>query len=743
MIENQKIHELSHLMTDLLEGTISKKRFNQLQSKLANDPSTLAYYVEFMALWAHLDQICEASSTFSPSPDEVNDPLTAELLREAIEQDEKIRVERAAEESRLEADAKRESTKKATEEAFEKFKDEERRRQEKLAYKRYKAHQRRLVLSISALAAGFLIVFTAWILTLIPEAPPVVASITKVVNAQWDRAEISALPGTPLIASPMKLVKGYVQLTFNDGAVVNLRAPVDFKLENSNMMFLRSGNLFSSVPKRAKGFTVRTPIATIVDYGTEFGVNAYPSGQTEAHIFKGTVDLRTGSDLLVYNNSRKLTTGQASAVDGQGTLSRKISKAKQNLFVQELSGKLEESSGIPIAVENYSFETTFSQDNKQNVDLDSSQGWSRLSGTDGVRCTFREGLDGYAGTQDTWFSHRSYQGENKGLSQVNYIRTGMWDDPPNSGANQQGLLKFDEMFEDEGGPIPRGAVIYSATLTMHTPTDVAYAEGEANAVYKMLVDWSESDAYGAVPWEGGATRQIDLDDVEAGSTAVDDCTDYTDTSNVIPKGTTMTFDVTSAVQDWANGDSNYGFLFQSLGQAGGHGFFMASSSYNGVDGQTVRPTLNITFASSPLIGVPGPDGANGSPTHGRNLCSLLSQECIYQLLNYNIVAGETYILTADVKLALLHKKQSRGFSLVNFSFFYVDAAGNHIKLLNNSVSLNGRIAWTREHKLVFEVPKSPGQDYLGKKLGIELRNMGPENTRVFVDNVRVEVIPES
>ena len=743
MSEQSSNFKLADLIIQTLEGAaIDEDSVGQLENILLKDPDALEYYADFLMIHANLRKPHRLSENIKPA--RKNDlPNRDQLLSEIIEQDLQLQHQLARQQTYRQSNIIKEQTKKTAEQAFADFQEEERRRQEKLAYKRYKVRQRRLVLSISALAAGLLIVLVAWFSTFIPDAPPVVASITKEFDAQWDRAEVSTLPGTPLIASPLKLVKGYVQLTFSDGAIVNLRAPADFKLENSNMMFLRSGNLFSSVPKRAKGFAIRTLGATIVDYGTEFGVTTYPSGQTEAHIFKGTVDLRTGPDLLVYNRSRKLTTGQASAVDEKGMLSEKISKAKHNLFVGEISGEMAESSGIPIDVENYSFETTFSQDNKENVDLESSQGWSRLSGTDGVRCSFREGLDGYVGTKDTWFSHRTFQGENKGLSQVNYIRTGMWDDPPNSGANQQGLLKFDEMFEDEGGPIPRGAVIYSATLTMHLPTDVAYADGEANAVHKMLVDWSETDAYGAAPWAGGATRQIDLNDVEASSIAIDDCTEYTDSKNVIPKGATMTFDVTSAVQDWASGDSNYGFLFQSLGQAGGHGFFMASSSYNGVNGQTVRPTLDVTFASSPLVGFPRPEGANGSPTQGRNLCSLLSEECIYQLLNYNIIAGETYILTADVKLALLHKKQSQGFTLANFSFFYVDAAGNHIKLLNNSVSLNSRIAWTRDHKLVFEVPKSPGQDYLGKKLGIELRNTGPENTRVFMDNVRVEVIPES
>ncbi len=86
--DENKHHELSRILVDLLEGTIDEERFNQLQNQIANDQSSLAYYVEFMALWAHLDQICDTSDMASPDPTELNDPLAAALLREAIEHDE-------------------------------------------------------------------------------------------------------------------------------------------------------------------------------------------------------------------------------------------------------------------------------------------------------------------------------------------------------------------------------------------------------------------------------------------------------------------------------------------------------------------------------------------------------------------------------------------------------------------------------------------------------------------------------
>jgi len=204
--------------------------------------------------------------------------------------------------------------------------------------------------------------------------------------------------------------------------------------------------------------------------------------------------------------------------------------------------------------------------------------------------TLREGLDAYAGTQDTWFSHAQAGGYPTGT----YLRTARRFTGDN--INQQGVLRFDSIFNNDGGPIALGLGINSATLTMYVVTDILYADGEANGIHKMLVDWDETDAYGAAPWAGGATLGIDRDDVEAVSVAVDDSTEY-GTPTMIATGTTMTFDVTSIVQDWSGGDGNYGFLFQSLGLAGGNGVFMASSEYAGAD---VRPTLTVDFVPEPI-----------------------------------------------------------------------------------------------------------------------------------------------
>jgi hypothetical protein len=73
--------------------------------------------------------------------------------------------------------------------------------------------------------------------------------------------------------------------------------------------------------------------------------------------------------------------------------------------------------------------------------------------------TFREGLGGYAGTEDTWFSSPTSPPDAPGFPTSSSLATGLFD---SGAANQQVLLQFTGIFG--AGGIPQGATIHSATL---------------------------------------------------------------------------------------------------------------------------------------------------------------------------------------------------------------------------------------------------------------------------------------
>ncbi len=93
-----------------------------------------------------------------------------------------------------------------------------------------------------------------------------------------------------------------MRIRFKTGAQVVVEAPARLKADGSNALTLLSGKLTAVVPPAAHGFTVTCPGATVVDLGTEFGVNVRENGLSDVDVFKGTVSLSANSPLSARAN---------------------------------------------------------------------------------------------------------------------------------------------------------------------------------------------------------------------------------------------------------------------------------------------------------------------------------------------------------------------------------------------------------------------------------------------------------
>ncbi len=113
------------------------------------------------------------------------------------------------------------------------------------------------------------------------------------------------------------LKKGLVKVRMNDGTAVLLEGPIQFKLEQDDLLYLLQGKMTARVPTGAMGFTVRTPSASIVDYGTEFGVFVDQRANTEAFVSEGQVEMRLGSNTRVFEKCLRLLANQGGRVSGQ------------------------------------------------------------------------------------------------------------------------------------------------------------------------------------------------------------------------------------------------------------------------------------------------------------------------------------------------------------------------------------------------------------------------------------------
>lgn len=152
-----------------------------------------------------------------------------------------------------------------------------------------------------------------------PAIPDTLATLVRTHHAAWS-GTATPRDGADLKPGSLHLAAGYAELRMQRGAVVLVQAPARFELVNDNTIKLIDGNVVAEVPPAAKFFTVQTPTATIVDFGTNFGVSTAPDTGTVAAVFEGEVELRGNAQANDEPASLRLTAGQAGQVDASGEL---------------------------------------------------------------------------------------------------------------------------------------------------------------------------------------------------------------------------------------------------------------------------------------------------------------------------------------------------------------------------------------------------------------------------------------
>jgi hypothetical protein len=142
---------------------------------------------------------------------------------------------------------------------------------------------------------------------------PTVARISKDAGARFDGRTRSVKVNCDLEAGTYSLVEGIVQVAFNHGAEVIITAPAEFDLHSPERLTLKRGKLSARVPEEARGFTVETPTATLVDLGTEFAADVDRDGNGEVHVFRGEVIVKPRS--LTDARPVRLIQAQATRID--------------------------------------------------------------------------------------------------------------------------------------------------------------------------------------------------------------------------------------------------------------------------------------------------------------------------------------------------------------------------------------------------------------------------------------------
>ncbi len=149
-----------------------------------------------------------------------------------------------------------------------------------------------------------------------------VARIVALHECEWGQRPLRG--GELLAGDVLDLRSGLAEIRFSSGATVILEGPVHFTCDQANSGTLTHGKLAARIDEpRAKGFTVQTPHASIVDLGTEFAVEVDDDGGADVHVFEGTVEAVRG-DRSDPAGRQTIRRGQARRIESASVVIQSI-----------------------------------------------------------------------------------------------------------------------------------------------------------------------------------------------------------------------------------------------------------------------------------------------------------------------------------------------------------------------------------------------------------------------------------
>lgn len=210
--------------------------------------------------------------------------------------------------------------------------------------------------------------------------------------------------------------------------------------------------------------------------------------------------------------------------------------------------------------------------------------------------SFQQGLNGYAGTQDTMIrsnetatgAGQSSSGDSRGrnFGGVDFLSVDGDDGSPGNKPNQ-GLIRFDSLFGTGAQQIKSTDKIVSATLKLNV-----FDTGSGFSLHQMLQTWQQ----GTVTWNSTANG-VQTNGVEAAANALVSVGSNNSSGNVATGW--LSLDVTASLQQMQSGQlANHGWLLQPFA-SGTNGIDIRSSEFAT---QSLRPLLEVQVSAVPEPG---------------------------------------------------------------------------------------------------------------------------------------------
>lgn len=315
--EQHFINHLTHLMVLSMEGQISESQFEELQKILTENPLAREYYYDFIASYLTINSM----EVFSEIPFNQSVYLDQQLWDELAEA---------------------EATSPAI--TLPKISKEQPDGQAAPNAPTHKISKMSLISLITSAAAMLFVVLFARFAPV--KGQFVVGKLADTIHARWEDPTGQINPGCDVFVGSMNLIEGLAEIVLDSGAIAVFEAPARFTLESAHSIYLQQGRLVIKINRASEeAFVVRSPHASIVDYGTEFGVQVDASFNTVAHVYQGKVELRSGSNPLRFEKSLALTPNQAGQADVLGQVSTEHGISERFIRPDEFDIRLKASKG--------------------------------------------------------------------------------------------------------------------------------------------------------------------------------------------------------------------------------------------------------------------------------------------------------------------------------------------------------------------------------------------------------------
>lgn len=153
-----------------------------------------------------------------------------------------------------------------------------------------------------------------------PATNAVVAEVVDDAQVAWSESTDALANRKEVGSGLIEFESGTLTLRFRSGATLRTIGPASMRIHSDMLVYLDRGQATAHVPKWARGFTVETSGAQIVDMGTKFGVVARSAGKTDVVVFDGEVHVRPTA--VKGSDQKQLFQGEAVRVGAKGIMDR-------------------------------------------------------------------------------------------------------------------------------------------------------------------------------------------------------------------------------------------------------------------------------------------------------------------------------------------------------------------------------------------------------------------------------------